>query len=142
MSQRQKLIDLITENVRIIAARGSQIAFERLEEIESFTGFLTDRSPQSCESLANYIIAFAAMASRNDLINTAHGAVFFRIYNGKQHRSSAVWDHANTMADDALRACGVDVDARNERDARDEARMMAQASRRLARRAAREARAA
>ena len=137
MSQRQKLLDLIAKNVRIIAARRTQRAWGALEDIEGLTGFIINRSTATFEQQAKYIIGLAALSDRHDLLNTAHGSSFWRFYT---KFDSKAWQHANAMADDELRACGVDVDARNAKAERDEARMRAQTRRRIARQDARLAR--
>jgi hypothetical protein len=109
-SQRDQLLAVITENVRYLVRLGSLSAFRRLEEIEEATGFCTNRARQTHEQLGKAVLAFASIADRHDLTQTAHCAVFCRHYRKGNDDS---WHRADKLADDALRMCGIDVDKRN-----------------------------
>lgn len=138
MTQRERLLEVIAVNVRYLVNLGSLSSFRRLEGIEELTGWMSNRSYSTHKRLADGIEALASVADRETLIQVAHGAAFYRHFNPKR-RSDCGWDLAAMIADDALRACGVDVDKRNAKAERDEQRAF---ERRQSKRAAQEARAA
>lgn len=125
-TQRERLLEVITTNVRHLVNLGSLSSFRRLEGVEELTGWMSNLTHSTHEQLGQGIIALATIADRETLIQLAHGAVFYRHirrsgHDGRRSLSKpGDWERANMLADDALRACGVDVDKRNAKEARDE----------------------
>lgn len=106
---RAQLLKIIAANVRYLVRCETEESFRALEGIEELTLWLSNRHRIAHEALAKGILALSAIIDLDDLVNTAHGAVFYR----RMHDGFTA-ERANEFADDALAIAGVDVDARNK----------------------------
>lgn len=133
-SQRERLLAVVAENVSHLVQLGSIAAFRKLERIEEHTGYSCNFGTMTNKQLGKAIVAFAGMTTREQLISTAHAAVFYRHLPARRakkdwNRPNNAWDRADKLADDALRYCGVDVDKRNAKIEAESERIMRQATR-------------
>lgn len=120
-SVRASLVASIARDVEYLVKRDE---FRKLEGLMETTGYLSNQGSQSSRSLGDAIVALATVLDMRSLEDVAHVATFCRHINPNRRRKGD-WDRANAIADEALRAAGVDVVLRNAKAALAEAKDMA-----------------
>lgn len=118
---RQALIESIKRDVPVLLKIDRA---HHLNEVMDLTGFMSNFTTHTAKDLAGAIVALAPLLAMEDLCNVAHAA-----RHGVVRSRRRSYDYAQKVADDAVRACGVDVEKWDAAREANDRRLMAQAFR-------------